>query len=77
MGRHVRRLPYVLLGLMTVLTFGGPFLIWAVLRGGRRPDWPPDRPIEWWTFGGITGAVAALMVACLTVGLWNRRAAGR
>jgi hypothetical protein len=74
---RVRRWPFALLGVMTLLAFGGPFLIWLVLRGGRSPDWPPDRPVEWWTFGGISGAVALLMAACLAIGLMSRREARR
>jgi hypothetical protein len=64
-------LPLVLLGLMTLATFAGPFVIGVVLRGGESKGWPPDRPVEWLTFFGITGAVVALLAACLTVGLWS------
>ncbi len=45
------RAAYILLGLMTVLCFGGPFLIAVLLWGGERSGWPPDRPIEWIGFG--------------------------
>jgi hypothetical protein len=65
-------LPYVLLGLMTLLSFAGPFLIALVFGGGAHPGWPPDRPVEWLAFGVITAAVVALMAVCLTVGLWSR-----
>ena len=34
------RLPYVLLGAMTVVSFGGPFLILFVVRGGNSARWP-------------------------------------
>ena len=71
--------PFLLLGLMTVLAFGGPFAIVLAIRGGRRPDWPPDRPLEWWTFGIVTGLFVILMTACLAIGLtqWRRAMAGR
>ncbi|CAN5733819.1 hypothetical protein BH23PLA1_BH23PLA1_07350 [soil metagenome] len=69
MPEPLRRLPFVLLGLMTVVTFLGPFVILLVLRGGRRPVWPPDRPVEWVVFWGVSGVVAGLMVACLGVSL--------
>jgi hypothetical protein len=74
MARPVRRLPFVLLGLMTVATFGGPVAIGLALRGGDRPDWPPDRPVEWWVLGGISGLVFALMVACIAFSLIHQRA---
>ena len=63
------RAPFILLGLMTSASFGGPFALVATIRGGASPDWPPDRPIEWWAFGLITGLVAVLMTACLALGL--------
>jgi hypothetical protein len=31
--------------------------------------------VEWWTFGLICGAVAVLMIACLTVGAILKRSA--
>lgn len=76
MAAPVRRLPYVLLGLMTLASFGGPFGIVAILQGGERPGWPPDRPVEWVAFAAICGLVAALMIACLALGLANRTALG-
>jgi hypothetical protein len=77
MGGRVRRLPFVLLGLMTLATLGGPIAFGLVLNGGGRAAWPPDRPVEWWTLGGISALVLALMIACIGVGLANstRRAA--
>ena len=68
------RLPFVLLGLLTLVTAGGPVAILLTLRGGTRAQWPPDRPLEWWTFGLTTGAVIVLMSACLVIGLarWRR-----
>lgn len=64
--------PLVLLGLLTVATLGGPFLIFLAIQGGPRPEWPPDRPIEWWIFGLVCGAVVVLMAACLAAGLRAR-----
>jgi hypothetical protein len=66
------RWPLALLGLLTVLAFGGPFVIALVLGGGRRASWPPDRAVEWWTFGLVCGAVAVLMGACLALALRSR-----
>ena len=65
--------PFVLLGLMTVLTVGGPIAITQAIKGGASPGWPPDRPVEWWTFGLVTGAVLIVMSACLAIGLVNWR----
>ena len=69
--------PFVLLGLMTSLTVGGPFLIGLVLRGGTSPNWPPDRPVEWVTVLGVSGAVLVLMLACLSLGFRTRQALAR
>ena len=38
------RLPYVLLAAMTVVSFGGPFVIVGVIWGGDRAGWPPTGP---------------------------------
>jgi hypothetical protein len=77
MTARVPRLPFVLLGLMTIATFGGPLLIAVALRGGQSPEWPPDRPIEWVVFYGTSGLVVVLMAACLAIGLSNWRALRR
>ncbi len=74
MPRRLPRLPFALLGLMTVFTFGGPIAIGSVLRGGASPNWPPDRAVEWATLLGISGVVLALMIACLGLALANRKA---
>ena len=66
------KLPLVLLGMMTVATFAGPFVILLVIRGGQRAAWPPDRPVEWWVFGLVCAGVTALLGACLTSSLWGR-----
>ena len=51
MTQRLPRLPYVLLGLLTLATMVGPVAIVVAIRGGPSPDWPPDRAVEWWTFG--------------------------
>ncbi len=63
------RFPVVLLALLSVLTLAGPFVIFGVIRGGTRPGWPPDRPLEWWILGGIVGLFSALMIATVGVAL--------
>lgn len=69
----LKKTPFVLLGLMTVLTVVGPLAISQSIKGGASPGWPPDRPAEWWIFTLVTGAVVALMAACLGIGLRNWR----
>ena len=69
--------PFVLLGLMTSFTIGGPFLIGLVLQGGASPNWPPDRPVEWATVLGVSGVVLGLMLACLSLGFRTRQTLGR
>jgi hypothetical protein len=63
------RLPFALLGLLTLACFGGPFAL-LVVRGGPSGDWPPDRPVEWIVIAAVLLAVLALFVACVTVGWW-------
>ncbi len=77
MKTRLPRLPFVLLAAMTLWSFGGPIAIGFFLRGGARPDWPPDRPVEWAVLIGVSGTVVALMGACLSLSLLNRRAIGR
>jgi hypothetical protein len=69
--------PFVLLGALTVATLGGPLVIFLTLRGGTRTQWPPDRPVEWWTFGLCISFYVALLAACLLVGAvrWRRSVA--
>jgi hypothetical protein len=74
MSQRLPRYPFVLLGAMTLFTFGGPLLIGYVLGGGASPRWPPDRPVEWAVLFGVSGMVVALMIACLALGLVNHRA---
>ena len=62
--------PYALLGAMTLITFGGPFLVLVVVRGGASPSWPPDRPLEWFTIALVVVLFTASFVACVTIGWW-------
>ena len=64
--------PLVLLGLLSVATFAGPFGIYWILRGGERPEWPPDRAVEWVALCGVTSMVVGLLAACVTSGIWSR-----
>ena len=68
-----KNLPWILLGLMTVFSMAGPFVIFLIFKGGDHEGWPPDRPIEWWALGLITGLVVVLLSACVTVGIWSPR----
>ncbi|MEO6811405.1 MAG: hypothetical protein ABI353_20025 [Isosphaeraceae bacterium] len=72
-----RRLPFILLGLMTLAAFGGPVVFGLVLQGGPRPDWPPDRPVEWWTLAGVTAMVLVMMTASIALSVANQRAIAR
>jgi uncharacterized membrane protein YedE/YeeE len=63
-------LPNVLLGLLTLVCFGGPLTMLLVVRGGSSSEWPPDRAIEWIVAGLVCLAAAALFLACITIGWW-------
>jgi hypothetical protein len=69
--QKLSRWPFLLLGAMTLLTFGGPVVIGYVLQGGPSPKWPPDRTVEWVTFFGISGLVVLMMLACVPLALVN------
>ena len=71
MSRKVVRLAYALLAAMTLLSFGGPFLIGAIMRGGDSPNWPPDRPVEWTAFGGVTALVVVVLVGIALIWVVN------
>jgi hypothetical protein len=64
------RLPYVLLILMSIVSFGGPFAIFAALRGGENPGWPPDRLLEWAVIAVVMVLFLSLFVACVSIRLW-------
>jgi hypothetical protein len=64
------RLPYFLLGALTLVSFGGPFAMFVAIRGGPSADWPPDRAVEWIVIGVVTGLAIALFSACVTIGSW-------
>jgi hypothetical protein len=68
------RLPYFLLGALTCATFGGPFVILMIVRGGISARWPPDRPVEWTVIALVFGSVVALFLACVSIGWWYPRA---
>ena len=57
--------PFFLLGVMTLLTLGGPLLIVISLRGGTHRRWPPDRPIEWITVVGVVVGFVVVLALCL------------
>jgi hypothetical protein len=63
------RLPFALLGGLTLACFGGPFAL-LVIRGGPSGDWPPDRAVEWIVIAMVLALVLGLFVACVTVGWW-------
>jgi Na+-driven multidrug efflux pump len=72
--QRLPRLPYVLLGAMTVVSFVGPFVLLGALYGGKSSKWPPDRPIEWVVAIVVFGLAITLFVACVSLGWWYRRA---
>jgi hypothetical protein len=63
-------LPFVLLGAMTLVSFGGPFAMLVIIQGGESAKWPPDRPIEWITVGLVVGLAIALFCACISIRIW-------
>jgi hypothetical protein len=73
MSRLIPRKLVVLMALMTVIAFCGPFCIGLVIRGGRSPDWPPDRPVEWYTLGGTTALLLILLVGTIAASIAVQR----
>jgi hypothetical protein len=63
-------LPYVFLSALSLVTFGGPLLMYVVVRGGESARWPPDRAWEWITIVLVLSLFIALFVACVTNGWW-------
>ncbi|QEH32801.1 hypothetical protein OJF2_12850 [Aquisphaera giovannonii] len=66
------RLPYVLLIAMTAVSFGGPFVMLAAVRGGPNAGWPPDRPVEWVAIAAVMILFLGLFAACVSLGAWHR-----
>ena len=73
MSARWRSLPFVLLGLLTVVTLGAPLALWLLV--GREKH--PDHFKVWVSFGATTAVVAALMVATITASLARQRAQKR
>ena len=69
------RLPYVLLGAMTVASFGGPFVILVVVRGGQAPAGRPTGRSNGSRSPLVFGLVIVLFCACVSIGWWYRPAA--
>ena len=63
----------IMLGILTLITFGGPIAIGIVLWGGASPNWPPDRPIEWLTVLGLGSVALVLMLAIVIMGASQRQ----
>lgn len=70
-------MPLILIAVMTVFCMGGPIVIALVLQGGERADWPPDRPIEWWTFYTTLALALATIATSLAIGIWRLRSQRR
>jgi hypothetical protein len=70
-SRPLSRLPYVLLAAMSFVSFAGPFVVLATIRGGRDPGWPPDRPVEWGMIGAVLALEVILFFACISAVWWN------
>jgi hypothetical protein len=68
---RLSRWPYALFAALSLVSFGGPFLVMVVVWGGASPYWPPDRPLEWLTIALVLGLFAVLFIACLTNGWWD------
>lgn len=66
----VPRLPYFLLGGLTLISFGGPFAMLVIVRGGPSARWPPDRLVEWVVIGLVCTLAVTLFWACVTLGWW-------
>lgn len=77
MKDRLSKAPFVLLGVLTILTVAGPLVISQTIRGGNRAGWPPDRALEWWTFGTVIGAYLIILAVCLAHGVagWRRTVA--
>ena len=66
----VPRLPYFLLGGLTLVSFGGPFAMLVIVWGGPSAGWPPDRAVEWVVIGVVFTLAIVLFLACISLGWW-------
>jgi hypothetical protein len=64
------RFPLFLLGALSLVSFGGPLAMLLVIRGGPRPDLPPDRAVEWIVVTMVSGLFLVLFVACVSILWW-------
>jgi hypothetical protein len=71
-ARRSSRLPYALLGALSLVCFGGPAAVLVAVRGGRSAYWPPDRPLEWITLALVLALFVGLFCACVTFGWWHQ-----
>ncbi len=69
-AKHLPRLPYLLLGALSLVSFAGPFLVIGVIRGGENSRWPPDRPVEWLATGFLLAVFLFLFLACVGIRIW-------
>jgi hypothetical protein len=69
--RHLANLPYALFAALSLVCFGGPFVVLVVVQGGPSPRWPPDRPLEWITIALVIGLFVAFFLACVTLSWWH------
>ena len=67
------KLPLVMLGALTLVSFGGPLVMLLMIRGGERSTWPPDRAVEWGTIWVAIGLVVGLMAAAIITALRSRK----
>lgn len=64
---RLKRVSMILFVALSILTLAGPALIYWVGRGGERPTYPPDRPLEWKVFLGVIGLYIVLFALTLYV----------
>jgi hypothetical protein len=69
--RRLSPLPYIVLSALSLVTFGGPLLIFVIVRRGQRANWPPEGALEWITIILVLGLFVALFFACVTNGWWS------
>jgi len=64
-NQNLSKRPFVWLGLLTVLTFAGPLVVFLVGKGGQSRFWPPDRPVEWIVILSILLIYSIVFIGCL------------